>query len=90
MEELMQYIGYNDISSIIIFSPDEQLVYFMVSDGTARVYEVATGVELEVVPATQLLLTLRQEVHGPLDGSAQFLVARHGQALGQGQRTDGV
>ena len=51
---------------------------------------VATGVELEVVPATQLLLTLRQEAHGPLDGSAQFLVVGHGQALGQGQRTDGV
>ena len=50
-EELMQYTGFNDISFDIELSDDENLVYFMLGDGTARVFDVDKGVELLVYEA---------------------------------------
>ena len=50
-EELMQYTGFNDISFDIELSDDEKLVYFMLGDGTARVFDGDKGVELLVYEA---------------------------------------
>jgi WD40 repeat protein len=47
-EELMNYIGHTSAVFAINWTPDEDLIYTASADGTARVFEVATGVELLV------------------------------------------
>jgi WD40 repeat protein len=47
-EELMQYIGHTSAVFAIGWTPDEELIYTSGGDGTVRIFEVDTGVELLV------------------------------------------
>jgi WD40 repeat protein len=44
----MQYTGHTGTVFTIVWSPDEDLIFTFGADGTARVFEVATGAELLV------------------------------------------
>jgi WD40 repeat protein len=74
-DELMQYVGHSDIVSEINLSTDGQLLYTFGADGTARVFDVETGVEL-------LAYEIGGWVVGGLspDGSQLLLVSTTGEA----------
>jgi len=47
-EELMQYVGHTSAVFSLDWSPDEKFIYTASGDGTARVFDVASGKELLV------------------------------------------
>jgi WD40 repeat protein len=47
-EELMQYFGHSSAVYSISFSPDEKLMFTAAGDGTVRIFDIETGVELLV------------------------------------------
>jgi WD40 repeat protein len=74
-EELMQYIGHNEVVSTVNISPDGQLLYTFSADGTARVFDLDSGVEL-------LVYEIAGWVGGGLspDGSQLLLASTTGEA----------
>jgi WD40 repeat protein len=71
----MRYSGFNDISFDVHLSPDERLVYFIASDGTARVFDLENGAEI-------LIYEIGGWVVGSLspDGDQIFLTSTEGRS----------